>query len=218
MKNSFAALMYRMKYIDRWQLMRTSRSESLAEHSLDVAVLAHLLAHLGVSRFGRRWNPDRAAVLALYHDAPEIITGDLPTPIKHGYPAIEQAYEQVEAGAIDTLVACLPTDIAPAFAAILGATTCDSCTEDQDLRKLVHAADKLSALLKCLEELGMGNQEFADAKQALELKLEELAQEVPEVRVFIEECLPAFGATLDTLITNTTLPLPSEESHARSHA
>lgn len=186
--NSFFALTSRMKYINRWGLMRNSREENIAEHSLDVAIIAHLLCELRNSRFGGNVNPERAAVLAIFHDVPEIITGDLPTPVKYFSSDISKAYKKVEAAAVDELVSQIPADIAEDYREILA-------PDDAELASLVKAADKISALIKCIEERKSGNNDFAQAeKQTLEAIKR---MNLPEADLFISDFLPAYELTLD---------------------
>ncbi len=186
--NSFFALTSRMKYINRWGLMRNSREENIAEHSLDVAIIAHLLCELRNSRFGGNVNPERAAVLAIFHDVPEIITGDLPTPVKYYSSDISKAYKKVEAAAVDELVSQIPADIAEDYREILA-------PDDKELASLVKAADKISALIKCIEERKSGNNDFAQAeKQTLEAIKR---MNLPEADLFISDFLPAYELTLD---------------------
>ena len=143
----FFAMLSRMKYINRWGLMRNTRNETICEHSLDTAILAHALAVLRNRRFGGNVNPEKAALLAIFHDAPEILTGDLPTPIKYYNPTIRTAYQEVERMAEDRLLAYLPDDLRPDYKALLHQET----AENEELLPLVKAADKLSALIKCVE-------------------------------------------------------------------
>ena len=192
---SFFAAISRMKYINRWALMRNAREESLSEHSCEVAVIVHALCVIGNARFGKNYNAERAAVLALYHDAPEIITGDMPTPVKYLNPQIREAYKKVEEGAEEKLLSTLPDDLRGAFRPLLFADD----PADAALLPLIKAADKLSALIKCLEEDRSGNREFDSARVSTENALTELAANVPEAAVFVEECLPAYGRTLDDL-------------------
>lgn len=187
----FFAYLSRMRYIDRWGLMRNTVEENIQEHSHMVAVLAHALAVIRRDVLGGQADPGLAAAAALYHDAPEILTGDLPTPVKYDNPEIRDAYKQVEAVAARKLLGMLPEALRPAFSPLL--------LEEYDpgTRALVKAADKLSAHLKCLEELKAGNTEF---KQAAEQTLEALTQMgLPEVDYFLEHFLPAFQLTLDEL-------------------
>ena len=187
---SFFSMLLRMKYIDRWSLMRNTHRESLAEHSLDTAVLAHALAVIGKERFAKRIDPERIAVLALFHDASEIITGDMPTPIKYRNERITAAYKEVEAEANRTLIEALPKDLKDAYEPILLAQE-----EDAELWRYVKAADKLSALIKCIEERRSGNMEFVDAEKGLWDTVS--ASEMPEVQVFLQEFMEGFSKTLD---------------------
>ena len=191
MANEFYALLGRMRYITRWGLMRNSFSENIQEHSHQVAVLAHALALIRRDILNLPApDPDRCAVAALYHDASEILTGDMPTPIKYDNPAIRKAYKEVEAVAEEKLLHMLPEEFQPVYAPIL--TVMDPETE-----RLVKAADKLSAYIKCVEELKAGNSEFRDAAAQTRAALEEY--ELPEVTYFLETFMPSFSLTLDQL-------------------
>ncbi len=191
MNSTFFAMVSRMKYIDRWALMRNTESESLDSHSKEVAVIAHALAIIGNKRFGKSYNADRAAVLGLYHDAHEIITGDMPTPVKYDNEILTNAFKAVEDAANEKLVAKLPEDLQDVFSSIL------TGAEDKELKPLVKAADKLSALIKCIEERKAGNTEFCEAEAATRKRI--LEAEVPEAEVFLEEFIPAYELTLDRL-------------------
>ena len=191
MKSHFFAYISRMRFIQRWALMRNTAPENVQEHSHQVAVLAHALAVIRNEKFGGHLDPGAVAAAALYHDAPEILTGDLPTPIKYYNPDIRDAYKEVEQFSARKLLDMLPESLRPAFDPLL--------REDYDpeLRRLVKAADKLSAYIKCVEELKAGNGEF---RQAAEQTLEALkGYELPELDYFMEHFLPAFGLTLDEL-------------------
>ena len=188
--HAFFALIARMRYIDRWALMRNTDPENIQEHSHMVAVLAHALAVIRRDKFGGTIDPGHVAAVALYHDAPEIFTGDLPTPVKYANPAIRDAYKAVEQSASDRLVAMLPDEMRPAFGQLLSET-------DPEVLALVKAADKLSAHLKCLEELKAGNREFQQAAEQTLRALE--SYRLPELDYFIETFLPAFQLTLDEL-------------------
>ena len=190
MNYSFFAMVSRMKYIDRWALMRNTENESLDSHSKEVAVIAHALAVIGNKRFGKNYNADRAAVLGLYHDAHEIITGDMPTPVKYHNDDILLAFKAVEDSANEKLLSKLPEDLRDTFRDLL-------TENDDELKPLVKAADKLSALIKCIEERKAGNTEFKEAEKATRKKL--LEMNLPEANVFTEEFLPAYEQTLDTL-------------------
>lgn len=190
MGHSFFAYIARMKYIGRWGLMRSTVPENIQEHSHMVAVLAHALAVIRRDKFGETVDPGHVAAVALYHDAPEIFTGDLPTPVKYANPAIRDAYKAVEQSASDRLVAMLPDEMRPAFGQLLSET-------DPEVLALVKAADKLSAHLKCLEELKAGNREFQQAAEQTLRALE--SYRLPELDYFMETFLPAFQLTLDEL-------------------
>ncbi len=190
MGHSFFAYIARMKYIGRWGLMRSTVPENIQEHSHMVAVLAHALAVIRRDKFGGTIDPGHVAAVALYHDAPEIFTGDLPTPVKYANPAIRDAYKAVEQSASDRLVAMLPDEMRPAFGQLLSET-------DPEVLALVKAADKLSAHLKCLEELKAGNREFQQAAEQILRALE--SYRLPELDYFMETFLPAFQLTLDEL-------------------
>lgn len=186
----FFAFINRMRCINRWALMRNSYTENIQEHSHQVAVLAHALAVIGNEYFGTQTDPGQVAVAALYHDASEILTGDLPTPIKYYNPAIRDAYKQVESVACDKLVKMLPEELQPTYEEILQPT-------DARVEQLVKAADKLSAHIKCVEELKAGNTEF---RKAAEQTLHALqAYQMPEVDYFLTHFLPSFHLTLDEL-------------------
>ena len=199
MDSHFFATISRMKYIERWALMRSSRAENLSEHSLEVAMIAHALCVIGNVRHGRNLDAEKAALIGLYHDASEIITGDMPTPVKYYNPDIRNAYKEVEAIANDRLLNQLPEDLRPVYARIFRATAEDASPEDLYLRRLVKAADKLSAYIKCIEEERSGNQEFSTAKATIRQSLRDMSEEFPEVRDFMEEFLPSYGKTLDEL-------------------
>ena len=190
--DNFYALIARMKNIDRWALMRSVRPENVQEHSHMVAVLAHALAVIRRDVFGVPCDVNAAAAAALFHDAGEILTGDLPTPIKYHNPEIMTAYRQVEAAASEKLLRMLPEQLRPAYVPLLA-------QPDPGLRPLVKAADKLSAYIKCIEERRAGNDEFLRAEQK---SLETLrSYELPEVDYFLENFIPAFERTLDELGT-----------------
>ena len=186
----FFAYISRMKYINRWSLMRSSVPENIQEHSHMAAVLAHALGVIRRDVFGRPCDPDACAAAALFHDATEIFTGDLPTPIKYYSPAIREAYHQVEEVAADKLLGMLPGELRGAYEPLLREA-------DPEIRRIVKAADKLSAYIKCLEELEAGNNEFGDADGEI---LEALRRmELEEVTWFLEHFAEAFGLTLDGL-------------------
>ena len=190
MKSHFFAYISRMRYIPRWALMRNSFSENVQEHSHMVAVLAHALAVIRNEIFGGTVDPGAVAVYALYHDATEIITGDMPTPIKYYNPEIKASYGKVERVAADRLLSMLPDALRPTYRPILYG-------EDAEIHALVKAADKLSAYIKCLEELKAGNLEFKRAAAQTRVSLD--AMHLPELDYFMEHCLESFSMTLDEL-------------------
>ncbi len=196
MEYNFFATISRMKYIERWALMRNSRQENLSEHSLEVAMIAHALCVIGNVRYDKDLNAEKAALVGLYHDSSEIITGDMPTPVKYYNSDIKEAYKQVETIAEYKLIEKLPQDLQPAYMDIYKT---DNTPDDKYMRRLVKAADKLSAYIKCIEEENSGNKEFSTAKKSIEENLNKLKAELPEVKDFIEEFLPAYGKTLDEL-------------------
>ena len=191
MANEFYALMGRMRYITRWGLMRNTFSENIQEHSHQVAVLAHALALIRRDILGLPGpDPDRCAVAALYHDASEIITGDLPTPIKYYNPDIKIAYKQVERIAGEQLLSMLPEPLRESYRHLV-------LEDDEDLNPIIKAADKLSAYIKCIEEQKAGNTEFDSAALQTMESMKEM--ELPELNWFIDQCLGAFSLNLDQL-------------------
>ena len=196
----FFATVSRMKYIERWALMRSGRRENLSEHSLEVAMIAHALCLIGNERFGRHLNAEKAALAGLYHDVSEIITGDMPTPVKYGNDRIHDSYKEVEKQAVEQLLKQLPDDLRPHYEAILRGTSDDP--EEQYMFALVKAADKLSALIKCMEEKQMQNREFEIAYESTLKKVNEMAAQYPEIQVYMDEFLPSYGEALDTLLGN----------------
>lgn len=191
MANEFYALLSRMRYITRWGLMRNTFSENVQEHSHMVAVLAHALALIRRELLGLPGpEPDRCAVAALYHDASEILTGDLPTPVKYYNAEMKTAYKQVERVSGERLLAMLPERLRPSYIHLV-------LEDDQVVLPLVKAADKLSAYIKCVEELKAGNQEFESAARQTRQALE--AMDRPELDYFMEQFLPPFSLNLDEL-------------------
>jgi 5'-deoxynucleotidase len=187
----FFAYMARMKFIQRWGVMRNTQTENIQEHSLQCAMLAHALAVVARDRLGRDVDPERVLALAVYHDAGEVITGDLPSPIKHHDPQLSSAYGRIEAAARERLVEMLPEELRDAYRQLLAGQ------DRAEHLALVKAADKLCSYLKCLEELKAGNSEFEHAKSAIERELDGL--EMEEVAWFRRECVPSFELTLDEL-------------------
>jgi len=189
MAYSFFAMLSRMKNIRRWALMRNTRSENICEHSHEVAVVAHALALLTNRHYGGQVDPNRCVMLAVYHDVPEILTGDMPTPVKYYNPAIREAYRQVEISACDKLLDMLPQDMREEYSPLL------LSEEDSEEHRIVKAADKISALIKCIEEVGQGNREFASARRATEQAIRDM--HLPAADEFLELYLPAYELPLD---------------------
>lgn len=189
-ENNFFAMLSRMKYINRWGLMRNTITENIAEHSLDVAVIAHGLATISNLYFDGKVDAERVAVIALFHDTTEIITGDMPTPIKYYAPEIKNAYKDVEAQAAKQLVTGLPKEMRDVYRDILLPDD-----EEKELHKFVKAADKISAYVKCIEEKRMGNADFEKAEKAT---LEAVkAMNMKEVDFFLDNFMNAYSLTLD---------------------
>lgn len=191
----FSALVARMKYITRWSLMRTARPESLSEHTADTALLAHLLCLIATRILGESEeaiHPERVAVAALYHDAPEILTGDLPTPVKYQTEAMRAACKALEAAGAETMARLLPEELQAEMAGWLGGA---QLTEAE--KALLKAADRLSALIKCLEEGAAGSHEFDAARAAQEAALHEMA--CPAAEYFMAHMLPCYTQNLDEL-------------------
>ena len=188
---NFFAMLSRMKYINRWGLKRNTLNENIAEHSLEVAYIAHALALIRERRLGIPCDAERAAVLAMFHDCTEIITGDMPTPIKYHSPEIRQAYREVEDLAAGNLLALLPEDLRPDYAAVFD----EENEADAALRPLVKAADKISAIIKCIEERKTGNREFIVAEEGQRRAVE--AMDLPEAKIFMTEFLPAYEQSVD---------------------
>lgn len=191
MGHPFFAVLSRMKYIRRWALMRNNQPENICEHSFDVAVLAHGLGELSNARFGTSYDVGLCALLALYHDTSEIFTGDLPTPVKYKADDIQTAYQRLEEAASQRLFNMLPEGLEEAYEPLLFP---DKETPEYTLMK---AADKLSALIKCEEELKQGNREFSAARDTLEQSLWDM--HLPVVDLFLQEFLPDYRLTLDEL-------------------
>ena len=187
----FFAMLSRMKYITRWGLMNNIKSENISEHSLQTAFFAHVLITIENKRFNNNLDAERAAVLAMFHDCSEILTGDMPTPVKYFDPNIIEAYKKIEEKSCEKLVSMLPEDLQDEYNSILFFNG----EQDKELQKYVKAADKLSALVKCIEELRMGNDEFKKAKESTEVALKEM--NLKSVEVFMEELLPSFYLSLD---------------------
>ena len=183
----FYAMLFRMKYINRWSLMRNMRTETLSEHTLEVAFIAHALAVLSKERLGKAVDAEAVLLCALFHDTPEIITGDLPTPIKYYNRQINEAYGQIETNAQKKLLSLLPADLQKEYEAVFN--------PNPQVKQLVKAADKIQALLKCTDEIACGNREFAVAKASTLQSIH--AMQCPAAELFLEEYLPSFSLALD---------------------
>ena len=187
--SGFFAMLTRMKYISRWALMRNTERESLSEHSLEASVIAHALAVIGRDIYGRDTDPEKIAVYAIYHDSPEILTGDMPTPVKYFTPGLRSAYAEVEKKAGERLLSMLPEELRPAYRELLVPD------ESSPEHRYVKAADKLSALIKCIEERKAGNMEFSAAERSTLDALHSM--DMPEVEYFLDNFIPAYSLTLD---------------------
>ncbi len=192
MGSHFFALFSRMKYIDRWALMRNTDTESLSQHSLDVAAISHALAVIGNKRLGKNYDTGKIALIGMYHDMPEIITGDMPTPVKYHNTEIREAFGNIEKAAQRSLLRSLPEDLRDEYKDYL---LPDELSEEY---RIVKAADKISALLKCLLEERSGNTEFMKAKEATEKSLHSM--NCPEAEIFLSEYLESYGMVLDTVL------------------
>ncbi|MBQ3156795.1 MAG: 5'-deoxynucleotidase [Clostridia bacterium] len=190
MKHHFFAYVSRMRYIRRWGLMRSVMPENDAEHSLQVAMIAHAVAVIGRDVYGRKVNPEHVLALGVYHDVSEVITGDMPTPVKYQTDELRKSYKDVERMANDRLLSMLPDQLRGAYEPYL------SAPEGYD-RQVVKAADSISAYLKCLEEKRAGNREFDAAGESIRRSLAQI--ELPEVQDFIREFIPSFELSLDEL-------------------
>lgn len=190
MNNHFFAMVNRMKFIDRWSLMNNSSKENIAEHSHSVAVIAHALAVIGNKKFGKTYNAERTALLAMYHDTTEVITGDMPTPVKYYNDDIKNVYKDIEHIAGERLLAMLPDEFREDYVPFF-----EKQESDKDLWVLVKAADKIDALIKCIEETRMGNKEFEKALITQQEKIDEI--NLPEVKYFKERFLTSYYLTLD---------------------
>ncbi len=188
----FFAYLSRMKFIKRWGLMHSTYPENIQEHSLQVAMIAHALALIRNRLFEGCVNPERTAALALYHDASEVLTGDLPTPVKYFNPEIKSAYTKLEGTANRKLLSMLPNTLQDAYQPFFFPDH-----NDREHEQLVKAADKICAYLKCIEEMATGNREFSQAEQALRTSVEQL--DLPEVHYFVKTFIPSFGLTIDEL-------------------
>lgn len=191
---SFFALASRMKYINRWGLMRNLRNENLTEHSAECAMLSHALCVIGNRYFGKSYDQNKVAVYALYHDMSEIFTGDLPTPVKYFNESIRDSYKSLERNALDNALSKLPDELKSDFSDVLLFEELDP-----EAKTIVKAADKLCAYLKCVEEYKNGNNEFKKALESSQKIVSELGEKVPEVKWFLENVASAYEKSIDEL-------------------
>ncbi len=193
---NFYAYIARMKYITRWGLMRNTEKENIQEHSLEVAILAHALCLIRNEMYAdepaKKLDPEKACLFAVFHDSDEIITGDLPTPIKYANPVIRDNYHDIEAQSKEKLLSMLPEKLKPVYRNILFFDE-----SSPEYKTVVKAADRLSAYIKCVEECKAGNAEFTKARQTVLDSMR--AMDLPELDYFIEHFLPAYSLTLDEL-------------------
>lgn len=188
--STFFAKIFRMKYINRWSLMRNTVTENVSQHSLEVAIIAHALAVIGNTYNGRSYNADRIASQALFHDMSEVLTGDLPTPIKYANSTLCGSYKELEEKATAELISTIPCPMQEEYTKLV---------TDMENERIIKAADTIAALIKCTEEVQNGNKEFERAYRATRQKVYDMAMGMPEIRMFIEEFLPAFSKSLDEL-------------------
>lgn len=191
-KSNFFAFISRMKYINRWGLMRSIKEENVSEHSLDVAIIAHALTVIQKKRLNIDVNSEKTVLYAIYHDASEILTGDMPTPVKYFNSSIKSAYKEVELSANKSLLKLLPEDFYEEYESVL-----ISKEEDAEIWKTIKAADKISAYIKCIEEEKSGNKEFVKAKQAILQEINNMNRQ--DVKIFIDEFLEGYSLTLDEM-------------------
>lgn len=190
MASGFFAILSRLKYINRWALMRNTQTENLSEHTLDTAFIAHALILIDNKRFGGKLNPEHAAVLAMYHDVTEIMTGDMPTPVKYFNSDLKKAYKVAEKSAGEKLISYLPDDMQEEIGCYI-----NPCEKDADYAPFIKAADRISAIAKCIEERNTGNREFLSAEKAQIDALKTM--NIPAANTFLEEFIPAYALTLD---------------------
>lgn len=194
MEYNFFATIARMKYIERWALMRNTRPENLSEHGIEVSMISHALCVIGNVRYGKKLNEEKAALMGVYHDASEIITGDMPTPIKYYNKDMKETFKTIENEANKALLDQLPEDMKPYYEKLFFKSE-----EYAYEWKLVKAADKISALIKCMEEEKTGNREFVKARETIASTVNKMAEDLPEVGDFVRDFLGAYNKTLDEL-------------------
>lgn len=191
MKNNFFALIFRMKYINRWVLMRSNYNETLSTHSMETAVIAHALASIGNKCFDKNYDCNLIGMKALYHDAPEILTGDLPTPVKYHSDEMKNSYKQVENAAVEKLFSMLPEELFSDYTSLF--------VLNDDEKRIIKSADKLCAYIKCIEEKQSSNREFDIAYETLKSSVEAMCDTVEELKYFCDNFLEGFCLPLDTI-------------------
>ena len=194
MENTFLPIIFRMRYINRWSLMYNKEKEDLMQHAAECAFLTHFLATIGIQFFGKQYDAERLAVYALFHDASEVLTGDLPTPVKYYNDEMKNIYKQIEKKAAEKLKNHLPSELRAAYASYLDAG--QLTLQEQTLLK---CADKLCAYIKCIYERNAGNMEFQHAYASIAQEIEAMQAENAELKYFLVHCLPGFSLTLDDL-------------------
>ncbi|MEK3686398.1 5'-deoxynucleotidase [Paenibacillus sp. FSL R10-2736] len=208
MNYHFSAYLYRLQYIQRWSLMRSTAPENVAQHSFQVALLAHMLCTIGNVHFGRSLNADRASTMALFHDATEVFTGDIATPVKHNNPLLLSSFREMERVAAERLAAMIPPELSAVYAPLLQPQDSPLGSEDAGLLRYVKAADVLDAYLKCVWETAAGNREFAAAREQTAAKLHGLA--LPEMEYFLTHMAPGFELSLDELSSSMSPEKPAD--------
>jgi len=191
----FFALLFRLKYINRWGLMRNFRTENVSEHSLEVAIIAHALAEIGVAYFNKTYNPEKIALKAIYHDVSEIFTGDMPSPIKYYTDDMKKTYKSIEREAEINLLSKLPEELKKSYENIILHDV--NINTEPDEYKIIKAADRLCAYIKCVEEVNSGNREFAKAEEDIYKTLD--TSGLDELKYFIDNFLPYFSNTIDEI-------------------
>jgi 5'-deoxynucleotidase len=192
--NTFLAMLFRMRHISRWSLMFNTQQENLMQHTVECAFITHFLALVGNNYFEKNYNADKLCAYALFHDVSEVLTGDLPTPVKYFNEEIKSAYKDIEKVACERLLSHLPPELREVYSAYL-----DSGNLNQDERKLIKIADKLCAYLKCTTELNASNKEFEAARDSIRRQLEQTAESSRELRYFLDNCTDSFTLSLDNL-------------------